>query len=87
MSRKMTWGRDIPSWRRICNTLIKNDFWYRTLSFSPNKPRYLQRMKGGRNGEFCNTGDTEQHDSSVLQSGVTGRRDHTDPELSAQGAS
>ncbi|WP_139501330.1 DUF3440 domain-containing protein, partial [Escherichia coli] len=28
-----------PSWRRICKTLIKNDFWCRTLSFSPNKPR------------------------------------------------
>lgn len=41
-------SRDIPSWRRICKTLIKNDFWCRTLSFSPNKPRhyerYLQRM-------------------------------------------
>ncbi|EFA1447082.1 phosphoadenosine phosphosulfate reductase [Escherichia coli] len=45
-------SRDIPSWRRICKTLIKNDFWYRTLSFSPNKPRhyerYLQRMKERR---------------------------------------
>ncbi|EGP3963620.1 DUF3440 domain-containing protein, partial [Shigella flexneri] len=41
-----------PSWRRICKTLIKNDFWCRTLSFSPNKPRhyerYLQRMKERR---------------------------------------
>lgn len=34
---------DIPSWRRICKTLIKNDFWCRTLSFSPNKPRYYKR--------------------------------------------
>ncbi|ENA6357147.1 DUF3440 domain-containing protein, partial [Escherichia coli] len=46
-------SRDIPSWRRICKTLIKNDFWCRTLSFSPNKPRhyerYLQRMKERRN--------------------------------------
>ncbi|EFC8798348.1 DUF3440 domain-containing protein, partial [Escherichia coli] len=45
--------RDIPSWRRICKTLIKNDFWCRALSFSPNKPRhyerYLQRMKERRN--------------------------------------
>ncbi|EEW8710684.1 DUF3440 domain-containing protein [Escherichia coli] len=45
--------REIPSWRRICKTLIKNDFWCRTLSFSPNKPRhyerYLQRMKERRN--------------------------------------
>ncbi|MEI1500786.1 DUF3440 domain-containing protein, partial [Escherichia coli] len=45
-------SRDIPSWRRICKTLIKNDFWCRPLSFSPNKPRhyerYLQRMKERR---------------------------------------
>ncbi|EMU6031390.1 DUF3440 domain-containing protein [Salmonella enterica subsp. enterica serovar Bredeney] len=45
-------GKDIPSWRRICKTLIKNDFWCRTLSFSPNKPRhyqrYLQRMRERR---------------------------------------
>lgn len=44
--------RDVPSWRRICKTLIKNDFWCRTLSFSPNKPknyeRYLQRLKEKR---------------------------------------
>ncbi|AIJ09078.1 MULTISPECIES: phosphoadenosine phosphosulfate reductase [Edwardsiella] len=42
-------AKDIPSWRRICKTLIKNDFWCRTLSFSPNKSRYYQsylsRMK------------------------------------------
>jgi len=45
-------GKDIPSWRRICRTLLKNDFWCRTLSFSPNKPghynRYLQRMREKR---------------------------------------
>lgn len=42
-------SKDIPSWRRICRTLLKNDFWCRALSFSPNKPRhyerYLQRMR------------------------------------------
>lgn len=45
-------GKDIPSWRRICKTLLKNDFWCRLLSFSPNKAghyeRYLQRMKKKR---------------------------------------
>lgn len=44
--------RDIPSWRRICKTLLRNDFWCRSLSFSPNKPkyydRYLKRMKDKR---------------------------------------
>lgn len=42
-------SKDIPSWRRICRMLLKNDFWCRALSFSPNKPRhyerYLQRMR------------------------------------------
>lgn len=36
-------SRDIPSWRRICKTLIKNDYWCRTLSFSPTKPRHYER--------------------------------------------
>ncbi|AIJ07253.1 MULTISPECIES: phosphoadenosine phosphosulfate reductase [Edwardsiella] len=45
-------ARDIPSWRRICKTLIKNDFWCRTLSFSPNRPqayaRYVKRIQQKR---------------------------------------
>ncbi|EPE7785814.1 phosphoadenosine phosphosulfate reductase [Yersinia enterocolitica] len=45
-------SKDIPSWRRICRTLLKNDYWCRNLSFSPNKPkhyeRYLQRMRRKR---------------------------------------
>lgn len=45
-------AKDIPSWRRICKTIIKNDYWCRMLSFSPNKPsnynRYLKRMKEKR---------------------------------------
>ncbi|EAA6277948.1 DUF3440 domain-containing protein [Salmonella enterica subsp. enterica serovar Telhashomer] len=44
-----TGSRDIPSWRRICRTLIRNDYWCRTLSFSPNKAhlyaRYHERLK------------------------------------------
>lgn len=44
--------RDIPSWRRICKTLIKNDFWCKTLSFSPTKPqnynRYCQNIRQKR---------------------------------------
>lgn len=45
-------SRDIPSWRRICKTLIKNDFWCKFLSFSPNKSEnysiYLKRMRRNR---------------------------------------
>ncbi|MGG1905402.1 DUF3440 domain-containing protein [Enterobacter ludwigii] len=45
-------NRDIPSWRRICKTIIKNDFWCRMLSFSPTKShnyeRYMERVKAKR---------------------------------------
>ncbi|EHN96199.1 phosphoadenosine phosphosulfate reductase [Escherichia coli] len=45
-------SKDIPSWRRITKTLLKNDFWCRSLSFSPNKPRhyerYMERMQQRR---------------------------------------
>ncbi|HDV7651518.1 TPA: DUF3440 domain-containing protein [Escherichia coli] len=45
-------SKDIPSWRRITRTLLKNDFWCRSLSFSPNKPRhyerYMERMQKRR---------------------------------------
>ncbi|MDT7487301.1 phosphoadenosine phosphosulfate reductase [Citrobacter koseri] len=48
-----TGSKDIPSWRRICKTLLKNDFWCRSLSFSPTKPshyhRYCQRIQARRN--------------------------------------
>lgn len=35
--------RDVPSWRRICKTLLKNDFWCRMLSFSPTQPKHYER--------------------------------------------
>lgn len=47
-----TGSKDIPSWRRICKTLLKNDYWCRTLSFSPTKinnyKSYIERMKRKR---------------------------------------
>ncbi|HEO9694294.1 TPA: DUF3440 domain-containing protein [Klebsiella aerogenes] len=36
-------ARDVPSWRRICKVLIKNDFWCRMLSFSPTKSEHYER--------------------------------------------
>lgn len=49
---KDTGSRDVPSWRRICKVLIKNDYWCKMLSFSPNKSsnyaRYMSRMKTKR---------------------------------------
>ncbi|WP_370612104.1 phosphoadenosine phosphosulfate reductase [Citrobacter meridianamericanus] len=47
-----TGSKDIPSWKRVCRTLIRNDYWCRTLSFSPNKAhsyaRYRERIQKQR---------------------------------------
>ncbi len=44
--------KDVPSWRRICKVLLRNDFWCRALSFSPTKAshyaRYCQKTKEKR---------------------------------------
>lgn len=44
--------KDIPSWRRICKCLLKNDYWCRLLSFSPTKnsayDRYCARVQHKR---------------------------------------
>jgi predicted phosphoadenosine phosphosulfate sulfurtransferase len=43
---------DIPSWRRICKVLLRNDYWCKALVFSPNKmgsyEKYLKIMKKRR---------------------------------------
>ncbi|MFU9135508.1 DUF3440 domain-containing protein [Erwinia tasmaniensis] len=44
--------KDIPSWKRICSCILKNDYWCRTLSFSPTKistyATYSKRIKAKR---------------------------------------
>ncbi len=32
-----TGARDVPSWRRICKCIVKNDYWCKTLCFAPTK--------------------------------------------------
>jgi predicted phosphoadenosine phosphosulfate sulfurtransferase len=32
-----TGSKDVPSWRRICKVLLRNDYWCKALSFSPTK--------------------------------------------------
>jgi len=45
-------ARNVPSWRRICKTLLRNDYWCKGLSFSQTKSesydKYLQVMKRRR---------------------------------------
>ncbi len=43
----------VPSWRRVCRSLLRNDYWCRNLGFSPTKSeaylKYVQLMKRRRN--------------------------------------
>ncbi|ECD9477058.1 DUF3440 domain-containing protein [Salmonella enterica subsp. houtenae] len=47
-----TGSRDIPSWRRICKVIMRNDYWCRGLSFSPTKVQhyrqYIENMRRRR---------------------------------------
>lgn len=40
-----TGGKDIPSWRRICKVLLRNDYWCQGLSFSAQRPEAYERYK------------------------------------------
>lgn len=46
-------NKEPPSWKRICKTLLRNDYWCRSLSFSPTKShaylKYQKLMKKRRN--------------------------------------
>lgn len=35
--------KDIPSWRRICKCILKNDYWCKMLCFSPTKTLAYQK--------------------------------------------
>lgn len=41
--------RDVPSWRRVCKSLLRNDYWCKGLGFSQHKSdayqKYLDLMK------------------------------------------
>ena len=45
-------NKEIPSWRRICKALLRNDYWCKGLSFSQHKSqayeKYLQIMEKRR---------------------------------------
>lgn len=40
-----TGSKDMGSWRRVCKMLLKNDYWAKTLSFSPTKADAYMRYK------------------------------------------
>jgi predicted phosphoadenosine phosphosulfate sulfurtransferase len=41
--------RDVPSWRRVCKTLLRNDYWCKGLGFTQHKSaayeKYLDLMR------------------------------------------
>ena len=41
--------RDVPSWRRVCKSLLRNDWWCKGLGFSQHKSaayeKYLDLMR------------------------------------------
>lgn len=45
-------SHDIPSWRRVCKVLLRNDYWCKGLNFSPTKThaydKYTSLMKKRR---------------------------------------
>ncbi len=45
-------ARKVPSWRRVCKALLRNDYWCKGLSFSQTKPaayeKYMKIMKKRR---------------------------------------
>lgn len=47
--------KNVPSWRRICKTLLRNDYWCKGLSFTQQRSnayqRYLDMMKRKREEE------------------------------------
>lgn len=38
-------AKEAPSWRRICKTLLRNDYWCYELSFSPTKSDAYEKYK------------------------------------------
>jgi len=53
--------RDVPSWRRVCKSLLRNDYWCKGLGFSQHKSKayqkYLELMKR-RKEEWKAKGET-----------------------------
>lgn len=49
VDRALETAREVPSWRRVCKTLLRNDYWSKGLGFSQHKSeayqKYLELMK------------------------------------------
>ena len=50
-----TGTKDMPSWRRVCKVLLKNDYWCKGLCFSPTKTdayRHYEELMKRRRSEW-----------------------------------
>jgi len=49
---KLETARKVPSWRRVCKSLLRNDYWCKGMSFTQHKSeayeKYLALMKKRR---------------------------------------
>jgi len=45
-------AKKVPSWRRMCLCILKNDFWCKSLSFAMTKELYEKYYKKVESGEF-----------------------------------
>jgi len=44
--RRLESERKVPSWRRVCKTILRNDYWCKGLSFSPTRSdAYVNYLK------------------------------------------
>jgi predicted phosphoadenosine phosphosulfate sulfurtransferase len=54
--RKLEAKKEVPSWRRICKALLRNDYWCKGLSFTQTKATAYQKYKKTmkkRRAEWC----------------------------------
>ena len=58
---KLEIAKKVPSWRRVCKTLLRNDFWCKGLGFTPQRSSgydsYLQLMKKKKQQNKANVPD------------------------------
>jgi predicted phosphoadenosine phosphosulfate sulfurtransferase len=66
-------ARKIPSWRRICKSLLRNDYWCKGLSFTQHKSaayeKYLKLMRE-RKAKWNIDGEKQSTDAAESSDGV-----------------
>ncbi len=62
---KLEAKREAPSWRRVCKSILRNDYWCKGLSFTQHKTacfdRYLKMMQKRKSKPEWNLDERESH--------------------------